>query len=90
MISGIADPAARRRNPLIMILAYRTPLWRTTVSEVRQRYAGSAMGLFWVALAPALEATGREEDEAMVVTRSGWRLEDAGLPGRRNGADGPA
>jgi len=54
VISGIADPAARRRNPLIMILAYRTPLWRTTVSEVRQRYAGSAMGLFWVALAPAL------------------------------------
>ena len=46
--------AAIRRNPFLMILAYRTPLWRTTVSEVRQRYAGSAMGLFWVALAPGL------------------------------------
>ena len=37
-----------------MILAYRKPLWRTTLSEVRQRYAGSTMGLFWVLLAPAL------------------------------------
>jgi len=54
MISGLAGSAARRHNPFLMILAYRTPLWRTTLSEVRQRYAGSAMGLFWVALAPAL------------------------------------
>lgn len=37
-----------------MIMAYRRPLWRTTVSELRQRYAGSAMGLFWVVLAPGL------------------------------------
>src|SRR5690349_5888414 len=41
----------------MMVLNYRTPLWRTTVSEVRQRYAGSAMGLFWVALAPGLLLT---------------------------------
>lgn len=54
MISGIAGSAARRRNPFVMILAYRRQLWRTTVSEVRQRYAGSAMGLFWMALAPGL------------------------------------
>ena len=54
MISGIVGSAARRRNPFVMILAYRTPLWRTTVSEIRQRYAGSAMGLFWMALAPGL------------------------------------
>ena len=38
----------------IMISAYRKPLWRTTLSEVRQRDAGSTMGLFWVLLAPAL------------------------------------
>jgi lipopolysaccharide transport system permease protein len=37
-----------------MVLAYRTPLWRTTLSELRQRYAGSTIGLFWVALAPGL------------------------------------
>jgi lipopolysaccharide transport system permease protein len=54
VISGIAGSAARRPNPFGMILTYRTPLWRTTLNEVRQRYAGSAMGLFWVALAPGL------------------------------------
>jgi lipopolysaccharide transport system permease protein len=54
MISGLKGSAARRTNPFLMILAYRAPLWRTTLSEVRQRYAGSAMGLFWVALAPGL------------------------------------
>ena len=54
MISGLVDPVRRRRNPFTMILAYRVPLWRTTLSEIRQRYAGSAMGLFWVALAPGL------------------------------------
>ena len=54
MISGLIDPVRRRRNPFTMILAYRVPLWRTTLSEIRQRYAGSAMGLFWVALAPGL------------------------------------
>ena len=37
VISGILDPASRRRNPFLMIVAYRTPLWRTTISEVRQR-----------------------------------------------------
>jgi lipopolysaccharide transport system permease protein len=54
LISRIANSAASRRNPFMMVLNYRTPLWRTTISEVRQRYAGSAMGLFWVALAPSL------------------------------------
>ena len=54
MIFGVVDAARDRRNPFALILAYRRPLWRTTVSEVRQRYAGSAMGLFWLALAPAL------------------------------------
>lgn len=54
MILGAANPTGVRRNPFIMILAYRRPLWRTTLSEVRQRYAGSTMGLFWVLLAPGL------------------------------------
>jgi len=47
-------PANVRRDPFSMVLAYRTALWRTTISEVRQRYAGSTIGLFWVALAPGL------------------------------------
>ena len=54
MILDAANPSGLRRNPFIMILAYRRPLWRTTLSEVRQRYAGSTMGLFWVLLAPGL------------------------------------
>ncbi|MBV8889987.1 MAG: ABC transporter permease [Alphaproteobacteria bacterium] len=45
---------ANRRNPLSLVLLYRVALWRTTLSEVRQRYAGSVMGLFWLAIAPAL------------------------------------
>jgi lipopolysaccharide transport system permease protein len=52
--AGFIDPVRRGRNPFALILAYRKPLWRTTLSEVRQRYAGSTMGLFWVALAPGL------------------------------------
>jgi hypothetical protein len=54
VILDAANPAGVRRNPFTMILAYRRPLWRTTLSEVRQRYAGSTMGLFWVLLAPGL------------------------------------
>ncbi len=54
MISGAANPIGARRNPFTMVLAYRSPLWRTTLSELRQRYAGSTMGLFWVLLAPGL------------------------------------
>jgi lipopolysaccharide transport system permease protein len=54
MILHSAGSVGARRNPFVMILAYRRPLWRTTVSEIRQRYAGSTMGLFWVALAPGL------------------------------------
>jgi len=29
-------------------------LWNTTVGELRQRYAGSVMGLFWLGLSPML------------------------------------
>jgi lipopolysaccharide transport system permease protein len=54
VISGVGNAVRHRRNPFAMVFAYRVPLWRTTVSEVRQRYAGSAMGLFWVMLAPGL------------------------------------
>jgi lipopolysaccharide transport system permease protein len=50
-------PLRSRRNPVGLILLYRRALWRTTFDEVRQRYAGSAIGLFWVALAPGLLLT---------------------------------
>jgi lipopolysaccharide transport system permease protein len=49
-----ANHSAARRNPFALIWLYRRSLWRTAISEVRQRYAGSAIGLFWVALAPGL------------------------------------
>jgi lipopolysaccharide transport system permease protein len=50
-------PLRNRENPIGLIALYRSVLWRTTFSEVRQRYAGSAIGLFWVVLAPALLLT---------------------------------
>jgi lipopolysaccharide transport system permease protein len=46
--------AGRRGNPFAALAAYRTALTRTVITDIRQRYAGSAMGLFWVVLAPAL------------------------------------
>lgn len=36
------------------IWRYREVLWNTTVGELRQRYAGSLVGLFWLALSPML------------------------------------
>ena len=59
---AIVRSAARRllaplrspRNPFGLIWLYRVALWRTTANEVRQRYAGSTIGLFWLALAPGL------------------------------------
>ena len=48
----LVAPLCSRRNPVGLILLYRRALWRTTLNEVRQRYAGSTIGLFWVALAP--------------------------------------
>lgn len=47
-------PLQSPRNPFGLIWLYRVALWRTTKNEVRQRYAGSTMGLFWLALAPGL------------------------------------
>jgi lipopolysaccharide transport system permease protein len=54
MNATLAQGAGPARNPFALIVGYRRPLWRTTVSEVRQRYAGSALGAFWVAVAPFL------------------------------------
>jgi lipopolysaccharide transport system permease protein len=51
---GAVDAAGRRRNPFATIAAYRALLLQTTVTEIRQRYAGSTMGLLWVALAPGI------------------------------------
>ena len=57
MAHRLVAPLRSRRNPVGLILLYRRALWRTTLNEVRQRYAGSTIGLFWVALAPGLLLT---------------------------------
>lgn len=40
--------------PCRTISRYRSILLRTTISEVRFRYAGSILGLFWLVLAPVI------------------------------------
>jgi lipopolysaccharide transport system permease protein len=52
--STLAQGSSPARNPFALILTYRRSLWRTAVSEVRQRYAGSALGAFWVMVVPFL------------------------------------
>ena len=44
-------------QPLLVLWRYRGVLWNTTVGELRQRYAGSVMGLFWLGLSPMLLMT---------------------------------
>ena len=41
-------------DPFRIIARYREILWRTTMVEVRGAYAGSALGMIWVALGPVL------------------------------------
>lgn len=41
-------------RPFICLHKYREIIWRTTVNEVRQKYAGSVVGLFWLFLSPVL------------------------------------
>src|SRR4051812_39830631 len=54
LLRPLVRPLLTPNNPLGLVWMYRTALWRTTINEVRQRYAGSTMGLFWLALAPGL------------------------------------
>lgn len=44
-------------NTLATLHTYRGYVWRNAVNEVRYRYAGSGMGLFWHVINPALQAT---------------------------------
>jgi lipopolysaccharide transport system permease protein len=46
-----------RSNPFWLILRYRALLLRTTLVEIRSLYAGSALGMLWVALGPLVLLT---------------------------------
>lgn len=41
-------------NPLSLLIKYRNIIWSVTVTEVKQKYAGSYLGLLWVILNPIL------------------------------------
>ncbi len=43
------------RNPVRVFWTYRLFIWRSAISDLRYRYAGSAMGLFWNVLIPLLQ-----------------------------------
>ncbi len=43
------------RNPLRVFWIYRLFIWRSAMSDLRHRYAGSAMGVFWNVLIPLLQ-----------------------------------
>ncbi len=40
------------RNPVQVFWNYRLFIWRSVISDLRHRYAGSAMGVFWNVLIP--------------------------------------
>ena len=44
-----------RRNPVRIFWMYRLFIWRSAISELRYRYAGSAMGVFWNVLIPLMQ-----------------------------------
>lgn len=43
-----------RNNSIRFILSHRLLLYRTTLAEMRGRYAGAVLGMAWVAIAPGL------------------------------------
>ncbi len=43
------------RNPLRVFWIYRLFIWHSAISDLRYRYAGSAMGVFWNVLIPLLQ-----------------------------------
>ena len=43
------------RNPVRVFWAYRLFIWRSAISDLRYRYAGSAIGVFWNVLIPLLQ-----------------------------------
>ncbi len=44
-----------RRNPVRTFWTYRLFIWRSAISDLRYRYAGSAMGVFWNVLTPLIQ-----------------------------------
>lgn len=43
------------RNPARTFWKYRLFIWRSAISDLRHRYAGSAMGVFWNVLTPLMQ-----------------------------------
>ena len=44
-----------RHNPVGVFWQYRVFIWRSAISDLRDRYAGSAIGVFWNVLMPLLQ-----------------------------------
>ena len=44
-----------RRNPVRIFWKYRLFIWQSAISDLRYRYAGSVMGVFWNVLIPLLQ-----------------------------------
>jgi len=44
-----------KRNPVRIFWMYRLFIWRSAISDLRYRYAGSAMGVFWNVLIPLMQ-----------------------------------
>ncbi len=42
-------------NPVHVFWQYRVFIWRSAISDLRDRYAGSAIGIFWNVLMPLLQ-----------------------------------
>ena len=54
MLTQAIDPLIAR-NPTRVLWTYRLFIWRSAMSDLRHRYAGSAMGLFGNVLIPLLQ-----------------------------------
>ncbi len=55
VFSRLLNPAIDRlitRNPIRVFWTYRLFIWRSAMSDLRYRYAGSAIGVFWNVLIP--------------------------------------
>jgi lipopolysaccharide transport system permease protein len=62
MCPAVATGTSARRRALprtaaAYLRSHRRLLWRSTLNEIRVRYAGSILGIAWVVLAPALLLT---------------------------------
>ncbi len=61
------------RNPVRVFWAYRLFIWRSAISDLRYRYAGSAIGVFWNVLIPLLQI--------LILTAVFSKIMAARLPG---------